>query len=558
MVFPTLPPTRHILTPGIAKQLAENLAGTNYKLVPVKDSEEAGPGPESSNKAMLQPTPDQKAPPKGFHVGDVLGLTREEYQLLLDIVKLTLKEASGINIHCTIREQRKGVVNDAICMIVKKDPEFEVYKPDGYWPCKDFIYVALKSLKEAFLRRSNSAKLARELVNATDAWTQNNTLVKKRQLARARGQASAKARAQARNRLQVQADTAPKAEDLIEDNKGNWNAPELLASGTSDDAVEAIAHDISLMSLCLLANGELHTSSRTYTNQNVLLTDTTMTEEDNFEGPMLPTCLSNPPPSTQKLVSSSSVAPEASPPAFGPSVTPASPDPGLTAIQGKLARLRGLSPDDRLQLPLGLQLLLDMLDANSELPKLELLKNLLDTFSDTASPSQALPEPPETAYTSTPVATNLPTSKNPTATLGTSFLTISELEPGPTTLQVDDSDDDSLSDISVSNSNQRNQPKQAQTSRKAIGTSVSTSAGAKDTGSEPPNGQAQGRGGRGGGRGAGRGAAKKSNMVPQTGDEDNACGRGCGQPSPSDDSTPVTIPTPSTGRTTRSRSMKLT
>ncbi|CAE6457067.1 unnamed protein product, partial [Rhizoctonia solani] len=293
---------QHILDSVQAKKLSDKLVGTNYKLVLIQDSdvnsEEHNTSQGPLNATQPQPTSGPppytlpilyigsrpagtpgKAPPKGFHVGDVLGLTRDEYGLLGDITKTALKETPRINTNLSISRQRRAV-DATISLLVKMLPEFEVYKNDRYWPFECMIYVKLKSFKESFNRRSMNIKLAQELMK-TDPLNRDKALVKKRQLAKARGQASAKARAQARDRDRapalVQAGTMPEAEAQVEANDGDLDASKPQESDSAD-AVEALTHEISSMSIFVPDNA-----------------NTTMAaEEDDFEGPLLPVSLSNP------------------------------------------------------------------------------------------------------------------------------------------------------------------------------------------------------------------------------------------------------------------------
>ncbi|KEP48149.1 hypothetical protein V565_132560 [Rhizoctonia solani 123E] len=433
----------------------------DYKLVLVQDSEEHNPSPGPLNNPRPQPasgpapytfpvlyvdrptgTPG-KGPPKGFHVGDVLGLTRNEYGLL------------------------------GVCRYLTNNPhpEFDIYKGDGYWPIEDMIYVKLKSFKEAYNRRSKSIQLGRQLMQTTDALTRDNALIKKRQLAKARG-----------NAVQVGA------------SNNDRDTPKPQES--SADAMEAITHDISSMSIFVPDNGKSCVLLCAYTDQTVLLADT----EEDFDGPFLPPSLSNPlPPSLESQA-----------PILGLLPAPADSDPGFDTIHNEIAALRALSLADRAQLQPGIQLLLNVLDTNSTLPNPRLLMALLaaapdDAINPTAShstpssapasapaqpnamsrprmrlpppPSQALPKP-IIARTPAPTATDLPVPNEPTLATAlvpapgpapvpapapghpvvtgirrsSTVLTINELEPGPLTFQVDDSDD-TLSDISVSMAN---------------------------------------------------------------------------------------------------------
>ncbi|KAG8738251.1 hypothetical protein FRC11_001520, partial [Ceratobasidium sp. 423] len=178
---------------------------------------------------------------------------------------------------------------------------------------------------------------------------------------------------------------------------------------------------------------------------------------------------------------------------------------------------------------------------------------------------------PKAAYIPTVATTNLPALTDSSPALGTSsvlvvgsatrldsrrspkVLTINELEPGPTNLEVDDddnddNDDDPLEDLSpISDSAQRFQPKEILQKTKSKN---------KSTGTERARGKV------GAGQGVGRGAAKSADATPQTEDEGTGRargrgrGRGRGQSSPANDSGPATLPTVATRRTMRMTSQK--
>ncbi|KAG8726392.1 hypothetical protein FRC11_000232, partial [Ceratobasidium sp. 423] len=419
-------PQQRVLKPEVVERIAKGLIGTNFKLVPVGDSGSgAGARAEPSNEVTPdQPSPDQdyypfpikyverppgtpgKAPPRGFHTGDVLGLTRSAYALLMEIVDTTLKETPGIDMRRTITNQKtKSAVTDAKLKLVARIPVFRVYEDDGYWPLDCLIFAALKSSKDKLNRRDKQARLDQAQVQQADQDMQNEALAKKRELAQARGQASAKARAQARAQAHaevevevevkvdvpdagapVQMDTESEAEAQTETNKGDRDASELQVSNGADDAVEVIVQEISSMSLCISTD------------------DTVMAEED-VGGPMLPPDLVQPSPSARVSATTSLVTPEAPPPTTDTALPPASSGPNFDAMQDKLARLKALPLTDRAQLPPGLQLLLSVLDTNSELPNLQLLAALLHAAPDTTTPtsvSSSTPPAPVASPASAP------------------------------------------------------------------------------------------------------------------------------------------------------------
>ncbi|KAG8686141.1 hypothetical protein FRC11_009450 [Ceratobasidium sp. 423] len=531
---------QHVIKAETAQKLMKMLAGSNYTLIPVPDQ----PNPEQDNYPFpikyveRPPGVPGKGPPCGFHPGDIIGLTRKQHELLMGIVDLTLRQTPGVDMQCSKTKQKtQHGINTAKLKIVARVPTLCVYEDDGYWPVDCLIYCALKSTKEKYNQLDKQAKLELEKVEQTDQDAQEQDLVK------------AAVPVQEDAGAPVQVDTGSGAEARTEDDE---DVSKLQVSHGSndpddpDDLVEAIAHEISSMSLFISADA-----------------DTSMAE-DTIEDTVLPADLVGPPLSTQVLVPTHSAVPEVPSSTSGTLLMPTSSGSSSDVIQDKLTCLKALSPADHTQLPLGIQMLLDLLDMNSQLPALHLVVGLLDGIPDTAyttptpistrsapiatpasapkcsllstapmhhpiaapaltsapvsqpkgqarlkmqtlSPSQPPPEP-EATSTSGPATSNplMPTDSAPAPSfasgtaagsttrlgsrLGSRPLTINELEPGPTTLQVDDDDDDnnSLSDLSsIAN------PNEAQKSHKL------QDKNARGSSSGGGRGRGRGRGGTG-------------------------------------------------------------
>ncbi|KAG8750627.1 hypothetical protein FRC11_010218 [Ceratobasidium sp. 423] len=272
-----------------------------------------------------------------------------------------------------------------------------MYEPDGYWPIDCLLLAALKSSKDAHDWQQRQIKINK--ARKIDEEAQKQELVKKQEVAVARGLASVKARGLIKPQEQVEVDTpvqedaAPPvqvnaellAEAWTETNTGDRDASKLQASNGSDDTMDAIVEELSSMLIFITDDA-----------------DTPMDEADSGE-PVLPADLVEPSPPTQVLVATHSAMSEA-PPALDTPHTPATLDPTMDAMQVKLECLKVLSPAACAQLPIGARLLLNMIDTGSQLADPELLADILSSIPDTYT--SALPAsssaPPTIFATSTP------------------------------------------------------------------------------------------------------------------------------------------------------------
>ncbi|KAG8686667.1 hypothetical protein FRC11_008579, partial [Ceratobasidium sp. 423] len=319
-----------VINPKVLKQITNHLVGSNYRLVQVEDLGEAGSGPKNGAEPN-QPFPDHhpflvkyierpygthgKRPPKGFHTGDVLGLSCDKFAVLVRITDTALRETQGINMLRTIRNQHpRTLINTVKQKLIKRMPTFHMYEPNGYWPIDCLLLATLKSSKDAHNWQQRQIKIneARKI----DKEAQKQELVKKQEAAVV--EADTPVQEDAAPPAQVNAE--PLAEAWTETNTGDWDASKLQASNGSDDAMDAIVKELSSM-LIFITND-----------------DTPMDEADSGE-PVLPANLVEPSPPTQVSVATHSAMSEAPPTSDTPHM-PATLNPTMDTMQVKLECLK--------------------------------------------------------------------------------------------------------------------------------------------------------------------------------------------------------------------------
>ncbi|KAF8753026.1 hypothetical protein RHS01_07455 [Rhizoctonia solani] len=174
-------PQRRIISAESAQRFANQLAGTNYKLVLIEDKDEPSPGLEGTTAPNQPSTGPDYVPfkikycqrPSGtvgkgdFNLMHVLGMIQEEYNVMAQLTTHVLQETPGINMQVTITKQPSRRAVEAVKeKLARKRPEWHVFQDDDYWPLECFIYKALKASKEKFVRLNKKLKLAQDKANA--------------------------------------------------------------------------------------------------------------------------------------------------------------------------------------------------------------------------------------------------------------------------------------------------------------------------------------------------------------------------------------------------------
>ncbi|EUC67574.1 hydrolase of sodium-potassium ATPase alpha subunit, putative, partial [Rhizoctonia solani AG-3 Rhs1AP] len=506
----------HIISQSSVEKLTEKLAGTNYKLVRI-DEHGGVTGPSSAthvgttsssapnSRAPLREYPPfelkyrekpfgtaGKAPPKGYNLQEASGLSNDHHRILGTLVEAELRGTPGINMRATIDNQPSQIlVENVILSFAKKYDEFKMYEDDGHWLLKAYVYTVLKRSKERYTRLKRAARIKMDPVQLEAETAQH---AKKKENTKARGQASAIARkakkevaaaaatsvvpteAQAAT---IEAQTATtKAQAAT--NKGNKSTPEPVVRDFLGDEVDAIAQDISMMSIIF--------HQPIYTGEELMDAD-----EGSF---MLPADISGSAPTIQESIATASTPP-AAPPVSSPVQPPSTVIPTPLDMQ-RLVRLLVLSEEERALLPENLRLALAMIGSSdaSDSPAPALVQVGAPAPTPTAAsaprahvltlasapapiPTEALqsvparrpkmrPPPlqpvPKSKATYTPISSAatvlapaplVPGSLAPPVTVADSSATtifrqikartIDQIEPGPNTLQIDD---DSFSELS--------------------------------------------------------------------------------------------------------------
>ncbi|KAH7320372.1 hypothetical protein B0J17DRAFT_633840 [Rhizoctonia solani] len=311
--------------------------GTDYMLVRVEDLEETGSGPEPGAEPD-QPIPVHhsfpvkciqrpyethgKRPPKGFHAGDVFGLSCDKF---------------GSRV------------------LIKRLPTSDKYKPGEHWPIDCLIGAALKSSKGAHNRQQRQIKVNK--VWEIDQETQKQELAKKTGSSGGEGMGKFAD-------TPAQKDTGPPAQENAESLAGDRVLP---ASNSSDDAMDE-------------SNG-FDDAVNAILNEGVSMS--LLTTMVDSEEPVLPADLAAPSPPSQVLVAAHSATSEAPPSTSETSHTLTTPDLSADSMQLKLECVNALSPAARTQLPFGARLLLDMIDTGSQLSDPELLADVLNSIPGT-------------------------------------------------------------------------------------------------------------------------------------------------------------------------------
>ncbi|KAF8686781.1 hypothetical protein RHS04_00001 [Rhizoctonia solani] len=400
--------------------------------------------------------------------------------------------------------------------------------------------------------------------------------------------------------VQAQVAVDSGAEPQISTDEYGWDKSNRPTSNEVDADVEEALQDLTNMSLCPPVDGDV---SMAEGNLGAV--------DDNLGALLLPDKLSNPPPPSQTLATATLALPETSLPASAPLLTNLSSEPklSLAGLQDSLQQVAAnLSPKACAQLPPDIQLYLKMLDSRPETSSSQPPAWLANThsiasnapnatlippssYSSLSTPAPALPSkekprpkmrplPPSsmppvpqldhahipTLSTGNALALTEPTSPlsvsnavagsiaKPVSSLSSKFLRIDQLEPGPSTIQIDDDEEEPFTDVSSgSESNQdlqtKSTGKQAKTATKNASKDTTPTMELADEGLVPTKGNGKGKVNGGAERIARKNADTKGiGKTRSRGRRDVAIR----QASQGNDSKPASQPANSSSRTTRS------